>query len=150
MHAAAVSARDNGDDDTCQEAWRTATTRYEDIKGTAGEHRKQYLEDRREEMALLQNCSKESAHKQILDCEMSKELHSRNRFLLKGPRPSMMQSVLVPSSGQDSATTQWHTITDTSQAKEHKIFVGHFADHNEVYLTPKEKLCRSKSQCDKK
>ena len=47
---------------------------------------------------------------------MSKQLHSKNRFLLKGPRPSMMQSVLVPS-GQEGATTQWHTIPD-SQAKE--------------------------------
>ena len=112
MYAAAVSARDNGGDDTFQEAWRNATIRYKDIKGNASEHRKQYLEDRKEEMALLQNCSKESAHKQILDCEMSSDLHSKNRFLLKGPHSSMMQSVLVPS-GQGYNHTMAH-----DQAKE--------------------------------
>jgi hypothetical protein len=78
-------------------------------------------------MALRQKCSEQSAIKQILDCEQAKELHNKNRLLMKGQRKQSLLSVLVPN-GTEGRKTGWDTVTE-GVAKE-----GILLQYNKTHL----------------
>ena len=110
-------ARQHADDVEKQRAWEEAKKEYDEIKGNAGAYRRAFLDGRIEETSAMQKCSESAALKQILDSEVSKELHAKNLLLLKGQRKATMNSILVPN-GTIGSKLGWTSVTDTIKKEE--------------------------------
>ena len=110
VQKASMEAREQANVHDKHEALQTAKQELKEIRRSASEHRREFLQGQISDIAETQNCSESSAKKQILDCEQSKELFSLNRLLMHGPRQSTMASVLVPNGN----ATRWVICTTSN------------------------------------
>ena len=90
---------------------------WHETKGNADDLRTQHLEDRIDTYAMKHDIKRESAVKQILHCEETKKLHSRQKQIMAADDGGQLRSLLIPQPNLSDPTAHME-ITDKQHVLE--------------------------------